>query len=600
MNKRSISGGMISSRKFAWMYLTQQMLSQEIQEKIDNARTITDTAGGAGYVGYENIGELMFKRARDYDTKPFLIYYDLEGNRREDNYKDFFMLCGMCANMMYAHGLRRGDRIATISHNHADTVVHYFAAWLMGVCVVPVSLSEDDNRIQYVLANSGVKLVFLRKEYSERVLPIIKNISSVCVTMICGEDPHPNPLPEYRKREQIYLFDEELLKVRSIFSSDEAVTKDDEALIVYTSGTTGNPKGVVLTQYNLLADAKGISEWHGITNSQRMMCVLPIHHVNGTIVTLVTPMYAGANVVLNQKFQSEHFFERIEKEKVNVVSVVPTLLAFLLEYYKTSDERRRAKPDSLRHIICGAGPLTVELGEQFEEAFAIPIVHGYGLSETTCYSCYLPISLSDTEHKHWMRDFGFPSIGCAIPQNDMMIADEEGNELAPSQKGEIAIRGFNVMKYYYDNEEANEKTFPYGWFRSGDEGFYELDESRNKYFFITGRLKELIIRGGVNISPLEIDEVIARCPGVKAGIAVGFENDFYGEEVGAYVQKMEGVNISEKDIVLYCKEHLPFSKVPKVVIFGNEMPITSTGKYQRNKCKPLFAEWRGMQFRKDK
>jgi len=574
------------------------MLSQEIQEKIDHARAIADAKSEAGYVGFENIGELIFKRARDYDTKPFLIYYDQQGNRREDNYKDFFMLCGMCANMMRSHGLQRGDRIATISHNHADTVVQYFAAWLMGVCVVPVSISEDDNRIQYILENSGVKLAFLRKDYAERVMPIIHQIPSTITTILCGEPaPHPNPLPEYRERELIW-FDDELLKSKSIFVSNEAVTKDDEALIVYTSGTTGNPKGVVLTQYNLLADAKGISEWHGISNSQRMMCVLPIHHVNGTIVTLVTPMYAGASVVLNQKFQSEYFFERIEKEQVNVVSVVPTLLAFLLEYYKSNPNSENLKAKTFRHIICGAGPLTVELGEQFEDKFGIRIVHGYGLSETTCYSCYLPVSLSDIEHKHWMRDFGFPSIGCAIPQNEMMIADENGNEVAPSQKGEIAIRGFNVMKYYYHNDEANEKTFSYGWFRSGDEGFYKLDEKGDKYFFITGRLKELIIRGGVNLSPLEIDEVIARCPGVKAGIAVGFENDFYGEEVGAYVQKNENVNLSEKDVISFCKEHLPFSKTPKVVIFGNDIPVTSTGKYQRNKCKPLFAEWRGVQFRK--
>jgi acyl-CoA synthetase (AMP-forming)/AMP-acid ligase II len=225
-------------------------------------------------------------------------------------------------------------------------------------------------------------------------------------------------------------------------------------------------------------------------------------------------------------------------------------------------------------------------------------VHGYGLSETTCYSCYLPISLDDTEHIHWMRNYGFPSIGCAIPQNEMMIADEEGHELVPSQKGEIAIRGFNVMKYYYNNDEANGKTFSYGWFRSGDEGFYELDRKGNKYFFITGRLKELIIRGGVNISPLEIDEVIARCPGIKSGIAVGFENDFYGEEVGAYVQKMDGANISEEDVITFCKDNLPFSKAPKVVLFGDEIPVTSTGKYQRNKCKALFAKWRSVQFRK--
>src|SRR4051812_39718308 len=202
------------------------MLNQEIQDKINHARTTSDANSDTGYVGFQNIGELLFKRARDYDTKPFLIFYDQQGTRREDGYKDFFMLCGMCANMMHSFGLRRGDRIATISHNHADTVVQYFAAWLMGVCVVPVSLSEDDNRIQYILENSEVKLVFLRKDYSERILPIIEGISSVATTILCGErSPHPIPLPEYWERE--YYFDEELLKSKSIFASDEAVTKDD-------------------------------------------------------------------------------------------------------------------------------------------------------------------------------------------------------------------------------------------------------------------------------------------------------------------------------------------------------------------------------------
>lgn len=574
------------------------MLTGEILKKIEHARTVSDPNDPAGYAGFENIGELMFKRARDFDTKPYLIYYDIDGNRREDNFKDFFMLASMCADMMRSHGLRRGDRIATVAHNHADTVVHYFAAWLMGVCVVPVSLSEDDARLSYILANSGAKLVFVRSEYLERVLPIVAASPTVKTTMVCGVDTQTKS--QLSSEKGIYQYEEELAKSESIFRSEEAITKDDEALIVYTSGTTGNPKGVVLTQYNLLIDAKGISEWHGITNSQRMMCVLPIHHVNGTIVTLMTPMYAGSTVVLNQKFQSEHFFPRIEKERVNVVSVVPTLLAFLIEYYKADRSVPIPALPTFRHIICGAGPLTVELGQHFEDMFHIPIVHGYGLSETTCYSCYLPATLDAIEHAHWMRDFGFPSIGQAIPQNEMMIADEQGTELAPGERGEIAIRGFNVMKYYYNNDGANEATFAYGWFRSGDEGFYQLDEAGKKYFFITGRLKELIIRGGVNLSPLEIDEVIGRCPGVKAGIAVGFENDFYGEEVGAYVQKADGATIDEDDVIAFCKSHLPFAKAPKVVIFADSIPVTSTGKYQRNKCKHLFAEWRAAQFRKER
>ena len=598
--------------------VASDMLSESARLKIARARKVPQNISEPDF---ENIGELLFRQARCYDTKPYLVYYDVAGTRTEFAFKDFFTLVSQCANVMREHGIRRGDRIATISHNHSDTVIQYFAAWLMGACVVPVSLSEDDHRIQFILQNSLAKLAFLRNDYADRIRPILRSVPTVERVIHCSEE-----------------FEESLSIASPLYSSAEAVRLEDEALIVYTSGTTGNPKGVVLTQHNVLADAKGITEWHGMTNAQRMMCVLPIHHVNGTVVTLVTPMYFGGTVVLNQKFQSENFFEKIERERVNVVSVVPTLLAFLIEYYKTNShahvvkhtpnspsyEAKRSRrglgggpveqqppllfkagtagemngESSLRHIICGAGPLTVELGAQFEDMFGIPIMHGYGLSETTCYSCFLPIDLTPEEHRHWMRDYGYPSIGVAIPQNDMMIADEIGRELAPGEKGEIAIRGENVMKYYYENDEANEKTFSYGWFRSGDEGFYQVDHLGRKFFFITGRIKELIIRGGVNISPLEIDEVLAQCPNVKAAIAVGFENDFYGEEVGAYVQPIEGAMLSAEEVIAWCREALPFAKSPKAVIFGNDIPVTSTGKYQRNKCKPLFLEWKAVQFRK--
>jgi long-chain acyl-CoA synthetase len=182
----------------------------------------------------------------------------------------------------------------------------------------------------------------------------------------------------------------------------------------------------------------------------------------------------------------------------------------------------------------------------------------------------------------------------------MAIHDEQGNELDENVKGEIVIRGHNVMKHYFQNPEANENAFTHGWFRSGDEGFFRYDDLNRKFFFITGRIKELIIRGGVNVSPFEIDEVLMAMPGVQTGIAVGFENDWYGEEIGAYVKPKEGVQIKEEEVLNHCRKHLPFAKSPKVVVFGNDIPVTSTGKYQRNRCKQLFARWKEMQFTEHK
>jgi long-chain acyl-CoA synthetase len=545
---------------------------ENIEAKIQHARSLSEPVPDLGI----DIVQLLKKGIGNTDI--FLIYRDKEGNKTQLNYREFYDSVLNTARFFQSEDLQVGDKIATISHNHWHTVVQYFAAWFCGLVVVPVNLSEDDQRIEYILKNAGVKMALVRDEYVSRVKEIVESSSELSGMKLveCGEntDSFSSKTGDLKEPE----FDSET-----------------DALIVFTSGTTGNPKGVVLSQRNLLEDARAISDWHNITSDTRMMCVLPIHHVNGTVVTLMTPFFVGASVVLNEKFQIDQFFPVIEEEDVKIVSVVPTLLQYLTSFY---EDKETPELKNFSHIICGAGPLTVNVAKNFEAKFNKRIIHGYGLSETTCYSCYLPLDISTEEHNKWMQDFGYPSIGVAIPANEMAIHDEQGNDLEEGERGEIVIRGVNVMKGYFNNPEANEKAFTYGWFRSGDEGFYQNDGEGNAYYFITGRIKELIIRGGINFAPLEIDEVINKAPGVKAGIAVGFENDWYGEEVGAYIELEEGADENEEAILTYCKKHLPHVKTPKVIVFGNEIPVTSTGKYQRRKVAHLFEEWKEVQFRK--
>jgi len=577
--------------------------SHDIQALIAQARTVRDTPTSSYQIPFRSIGDLLKQQTETFGDKTWLIFYpDQDNGRSTYTYGEFFDLVSRTSNFLLSQGVGRGDRIATVAFNHTDTVVQYFAAWMIGAVVVPINVGEDDKRIGYILQNSQAKLAFVREEFIERMEKILSETPSVKM-IVRVEDPHSvsdyrrsHPSPTEREdggKGQHREFHEAILNQQSEINNLPAVSLEDDALIVYTSGTTGLPKGVVLTQYNLLIDAKAITEWHRMTPDQRMMCVLPIHHVNGTIVTLMTPLYYGGSIVLNQKFHSHGFFERIANEKVHVVSVVPTLLQFLLH---ENPDMTKLDIGHLRHIICGAGPLTCELAMKFEDRFRIPIIHGYGLSETTCYSCFLPLDLPPEEHRAWLSTYGFPSIGIPIAPNEMAIHDEGGNDLAEGTRGEIVIRGHNVMKEYFANPEANEKAFTFGWFRSGDEGFYQTDSLARKFFFITGRIKELIIRGGANISPFEIDEVLMNMPGVKAGLAVGFENDWYGEEIGAYVQPKEGVVLTGGEVIRHCRQHFSFQKCPKVVLFGNDIPVTSTGKYQRNKLKPLFAEWKGVQF----
>ncbi len=329
------------------------------------------------------------------------------------------------------------------------------------------------------------------------------------------------------------------------------------------------------------------------------MCVLPIHHVNGTVVTLITPFYCKGSIVLNRKFKSATFWRRVHEERVTCVSVVPTLLEFLLD---ANEDLTAYKLDSFGGFICGAGPLLKNAAIRFEDRFGFPIRHGYGLSETTCYSCFLPNELSRDEHRHWIGDYEFPSIGVPLRHNEMAILDGDGQLLPEMARGEICIRGGTVCAGYFKRDDANDAAFQWGWFRSGDEGFYVRDKLGRPFLFISGRLKELIIRGGVNIAPLEIDGVLRSHPLVRFAMAVPFEHRYFGEEIAAYVVLRGGVAPPpEAELLAHCRQRLPFSKCPKVIRFGEEVPYTSTGKPKRLELKTrlasVLAPYRDRQFR---
>ncbi len=586
------------------------------------ARTVNGIPPERHKVPYTNIRHLLSLHAKSNGRATFLIHYDEAGNKETLSYNEFNARVHQAANFLFDDlGVRRGDRVATLGYNHSDTVIIYFACWIVGAVVAPQNIAEDDKRIAFILRNSEAVICFVRDEYLERAERIIHGMGddlgapNVRQIIQVGGEPSERYIHFHEAVKGLpttYLADESGAKASDVSlkaPNEHTPSLEDEALLVYTSGTTGAPKGVVLTQYNLLVDAQGIAQWQGITGNQRLMCVLPIHHVNGIVVTLITPLYVGGSTVLNRAFSVSTFWRRIVAERVNVVSVVPTLLQFLLEYaIKQEAEggtifghgitRRDLTP--FRHFICGAGTLAMALAKAFEDKFGYPILHGYGLSETTCYSCHLPIDLTWDEHTRWMLDFGYPSIGCPIEPNEMAIFDAQGTgqQLGPGERGEICIRGHNVMKYYFKRPDANAETFKFGWFRSGDEGFYQEDERGRRFFFISGRIKELINRGGVKFSPFDIEEVLLQYPGVKVGLAVAFKNDYYGEEVGAYVVCEEGVTLDADEILAHCRARLSFEKCPKVVVFGQEVPVTTTGKYMRLKLQDLFGEWEKTQFRK--
>ncbi len=548
-----------------------------VAANIRAARSVRGIPSSQPLVPYRSLGELVDVRARETPDKVFLVYYnDDSGEHAEYTYAQFARRVAQVAHFLQAElGIRRGDCVATLSINHPDTVFIYFACWTLGAVVAPQNVGEADDRVAFILANAEAGVALVRPEYHARLVALQARVPTLARLVVLDDAYH-----------------QALDAQPAAFPTATEDLREAPCLIVYTSGTTGAPKGVELVQYNLLADALGIAEWHGVTPDQRLMCVLPIHHMNGIETTLVTPLFVGSSVVLNRSFKASTFWKRLQG--CSLVSVVPTLLQFLCE---AADDLSKYDLSRLRYFFCSAGTLAVALATRFEDQFGVQIMHGYGLSETTCYTCFLPNDLPPDEHRRWLRDWGYPSIGVPLAVNEMAIHDPQGRPLPDGERGEIVARGHNIMAGYFKRPDANADAFGHGWFRTGDEGFCQHDAQGRPFYFITGRLKELINRGGVKYSPFEIEEVLLEIPGVKVGLAVAFDNVWYGEEVGAYVVPEDGARLTAEGVLAHCRQRMPFTKAPKVVVFGTDIPVTATGKYQRLRLKDLFKEYETVQFK---
>ena len=504
---------------------------------------------------FRNIGDLLQQRTRENPSKTFLIS---ENDGRSWSYNDFSVAVDRTTGLLAARGIGKGDVVSLLMPNSPEYVIAYFACFMIGAIAGPVNSMLKPAEVEWVIRNSESKLVL-----AESSLQDAAELSPV------AGNAHLPP---------VLIFDNvgEAETGLGAGPSLQEIGPDDEAIIIYTSGTTGKPKGCLLTHGNLLANARQITEWLSFTENDRLLTVMPLFHMNAVTVTTMTALYCGGSTVVSPKFSASRFWDIIRKYKVTSFGSVATMLSMLLERSEASGIESREdkwRPEqTLRFAMCGSAPVPSRVLKRFEEEFEILVIEGYGLSESTCRSTFNP----PNENRR-------PG-SCGLPiGNEMKVLDENDNAVPNGELGEIVLRGPNIFKGYFKNPEATAKAFANGWFHTGDIGYRDADG----FFYIADRKSDMIIRGGENIYPREIDDLLYTHPAVAAAAVIGVPDKLYGEEVAAFIVLKEGKTATEAEIIEFCKHHLADYKCPKTVRIVPDIPKGPTGKLLKRELAKL-------------
>ncbi|MFN2499023.1 MAG: class I adenylate-forming enzyme family protein [Pyrinomonadaceae bacterium] len=491
-----------------------------------------------------NLSQLLRQRVAAAPQKDFLFS---EADGRRFTYAQFEQAVNRAASLLHSHGVGKGHVVSLLMPNSVEYIIAYFSCWQLGALAGPVNSLLKEEEISFVLNNSEAKTILIQSEFQPRLENIRRNL------------PHLN---------SVIVFDDEAEAARDCSDSNATnrslpdIDPDDEAIIIYTSGTTGKPKGCLLTHRNLIANARQISQWLQFTTDERLLTIMPLFHMNAVSVTTMSALYAGGSTVVSAKFSATRFWQIISDYEITSFGSVATMLSMLISTYPDGVPAG-LKTDQLRFAMCGSAPVPAEVMHRFEATFNCLVIEGYGLSESTCRSTFNP---PDERRR---------AGSCGVPiGNEMRVVDEDDNEVSDGELGEIVMRGENILKGYYRNEEATALAFRNGWFHTGDIGYRDPDG----FFYIVDRKSDMIIRGGENIYPREIDEVLYQHPAVAAAATIGVPDNLYGEEVAAFIVLKEGREATEEEIMVFCREHLADYKSPKTIRIVDSIPKGPTGK----------------------
>lgn len=512
---------------------------------------------------YPNLGEMMTIQAKRWKNKPLVYFED-----KVYTYMQVEKMANKAARMLKEKGLKKGDKVAVIMENSAHYIISLVTIFKAGAVAIPVNNMLRESEFAYILNDSYTKFVFLSDKYAEHASYLKDNVASL-EDVLSWEKINCNSI---NVTEASAPFSDEPLEYNFGY--------DDLAFFVYTSGTTGHPKGAMLSHGNMLSDAKSIDgalKWHP---SKKFLLFLPIFHSYTLMTSVLYPIYLGCSIIMFasvMELKTKKFRQTLIFKRPRVMVGVPQIYQALIKAQMPKWFIKLFYPIQLH--ISGGAPISADTLDAFEKKFGVPIVEGYGLSEAA------PVVAVNTVEYHRAD-----SVGKPMPGIQVKIVDEEENEVPVGEVGELIVKGGNVMKGYYHMPKATDDAIRNGWLFTGD--FAKLDE--DGFIYIVDRKKDLIISKGMNVYPREVEDVIKQLDGIEAVAVIGAPIEGRDEMILAYVMKSENSNITVADIKAHLKERLASFKTPKHIFIVDELPLTATGKVLKRelKAKVLNGEFK--------
>ncbi len=478
------------------------------------------------------------------------------------SYTELHGLAQRFAGGLRGLGIGRGRHVALMLPNVPHFSIAYFGAHYAAAPVVPLNVLLTPDEIAYHLEDSDAVALVVWEGFYEQARAAFERVESCAHLIVAKADRGDLTAPEGAQNMSALIADAE-----PVLDLPDTMP-DDTAVILYTSGTTGRPKGAELTHFNLFYNADYVAHRLLAGPKKTALCVLPLFHSFGQTVIQNATLRGGGTLVLMPRFEPEAAFELMQKHRVNLFAGVPTMY-FALLHHPNADAYDLS---SLSYCLSGGAAMPVEVMKAFDEKYGVNILEGYGLSETSPVASF---NVADRPKKPG-------SIGIPIDGVEFRLEADDGTILAESgQPGEIAIKGHNVMKGYYKRPEVNLRQIVDGWFKTGDIATRDDDG----YYFIVDRKKDMIIRGGYNVYPREIEEVLYAHPAVAEAAVIGVPHDSHGEEVKAVLALKEGATATPEEIIAYCKEHLAAYKYPRLVEIRDALPKGPTGKILKRELR---------------